>query len=243
MSVNVVIIPDSTVKLTSTDTVRSYFTNELFNIKSVPDYRLEDGLPEVSLFKAILETYGSQHTIIVKESSVSNLTSDQIADVVRKALEMKVDLYYLARWEDQCQMSARLDNTFLRTYSPHGYQAVMFYPSSVGKILKNLKLNETIDVTLNYLIYNGVIMAIANQINIMNYDAFGIGNSNSLFNRLNMCSLIIKTPTASNINKYLYIGGILLLIFLVAWAMRKIGPKKQETTTQKPDDLLKNLAI
>lgn len=238
--VNVVIIPDGG----NPTLVSSYFTNPLFNIVRTPI--VHDMTNEVELVELALQENANIHTIIIKDTSLTNLTSDQIAAHINEALTIPTDLYYLARWDDQCQMSKYIKDhpSFLRTYAPKGFQAVMFYPSSTVKIIEALKQQDTINSMeriLYSLIYMGVLTAICNPQNIFIYNAFSYANTNNLFYRLNTCSLTSPPPQVSETNKYLYIGGILILIFLVAWGMRKIGPKSQPSEEKKSDDLVKTL--
>lgn len=236
--VNVVIIPDAG----DPELVKSYFTNPLFNIIPTPVPSLD--ADEAGLIKTILQQASLEngYTLIIKDSSQSELSADQIADYVNQALVIPVDLYYLARWDDQCQLSKVVkDNpVFLRTLAPHGFQAILFYPSSYSKII-NVLNTDTIEKVLYTLIYTGVITAICNAQNIFYYNAFRYGTSNILFSRLNTCSMSPLPNNVSETNKYLYIGGILILIFLVAWGMRKIGPKTKPSEDKRSDDLVKSL--
>jgi hypothetical protein len=86
-----------------------------------------------------------------------------------------------------------------------------------------------------------VVNAICNAQNVFYYNAFLYGTSNIMFTRLNTCATTSLPVNVSETNKYLYIGGILVLIFLVAWGMRKIGPKSQPSDEKRSDDLVKSL--
>ena len=235
--VDVVIIPDDG----NTELVKSYFTDPLFNV--IPAPSIDNNLTskdeqEITLVKTILSN-ATRHIIIIKDSSMSNLTPAQIASYIKEAMTFSVDLYYLSRWGDKCQISKEVSNRFIRTYAPHGFQAIMFYPDSIAKIVRELNA-QTVEAILYSLIYNGIIKAICNPQNIVYYNAFLYANNNDQFARLNECTTNSTIDYTNDTNKYLYIGGILILIFLVAWGMRKMGPVSK-SNDKKEDDLVKTL--
>lgn len=229
MSVNVAIIPD---KVTPGDIelVKTFFQDELFNLVSIPDIYYDNEGYESVLIPELLKIYGDKHLIIIKDTSHTLLSSDQIAKFVNEAISIpNIDLYYLSRWNDQCQMSRQIKghDNFIRTFSPRGVQAIMFYPTSNNKLIKS---QNDMDDYINKLIMEGKLIAISNQSVIFTYNVYKYGDNNSFFERFNICSRKNPTKEVNNVNRYLYIGGILFLIFLIAWGMRRMGPNNTDTT-------------
>ena len=233
MSVNVVIIPD-VVTPGNNELVSTYFTDPLFNVVPIPDIsgiRYDTGEEESVLYIEILRKYNDKPVIVIKNSSVSLLTTDQIANYVSQSLSIDSDVYYLTRWDYQCQMTRLIPGyqNFIRVFSPHGLQAIMFYPSALNKIYSYV---NDMDKYVNSLIYKGDIKAISNTDNLFNYGVYNYGDDNSFFNRLNLCSNVAVNIEVNNVNRYLYIGGIIFLIFLIAWGMRKMGPNSDYDVKQ-----------
>jgi disulfide oxidoreductase YuzD len=154
------------------DLLRLKFINSIFRVEYL-DYNSSDEANDHTYVKqALTKAYSSfpnNHVIVIKDSSVTNATSELIADFCNTAIKIGGwDLLYLCKWLDRCDQyekdpdMAQLEghqSTYHRTYSPFGVQALMFTPSARDMILglKNMHngkkfemIRPTLDKQLNY---------------------------------------------------------------------------------------------
>lgn len=149
------------------------------------------------------------YVLVIKDTSVSHVSSDQLANIVNvactkngKTPQDSWHLFYLCKWNDRCDMydnksGPSVDGTqMVRSYSPHGLQSIIFSPYGrdviVGK--KNL-LNgdkftyhrgDSLGATLNKCILDKQINAFTTTTNVFNYDPVVAENTGDLF-KLNSC--------------------------------------------------------
>jgi hypothetical protein len=189
--------------------------------------------------------------IIVKDTSVSNITPSGIANNnnskdkiiggmknrIQIALEkaQSADLYYLARWNDNCTKNTLVAGTesidkgssLKWTIQPTATQAIMYTPKSrdiVSNALCTMASNISLSDYLNSAIYDRKFIATAFVPSIISFDT-NLATSQTDYNKLNECFPIsTDTPTTSNSN-LIWLIVLIFVIILVASALIQLGPK------------------
>lgn len=192
----VYILTSDTGDLSQARTTGKLFEDDMFdvrvmNIETPKDLKDKDkDLKELYKMKWCLnnarEENESRPLIITKDSSTSDLSSKQIADVISGMMEVDdYDLIYLCRWMDRCDMYSDMRPIFgtssilAKTVSPNGTQSILYSPQGrdrvLGKIpMKNGKRFDTdgrsLDKALNDEIRKGNMDARCAVSNIIKYD-------------------------------------------------------------------------
>jgi len=179
--------------------------------------------------------------IILKDNSVSHLTPEQITNRVKSilALTQPFDIFYLCKWNDRCQLYTNKrnmadTNTFLaQTQAPGGFQAVLITPSGRDIILgqammpnnKKFKLDHPLPDQLTHEIFNGHLVAFTETPNIIDFD-IRYAMSNADYVKLNECQPVKQSSqnVGSSTAAYVWFFIVILAIFLLAWALIRIGP-------------------
>jgi hypothetical protein len=187
--------------------------------------------------------------IIVKDNSVSNITPSGITNSSRDKIiggmknriqialqkAQSADLYYLARWNDNCTKNTLVAGTesidkgssLQWTIQPTATQAIMYTPKSrdiVSNALCTMASNISLSDYLNSAIYDRKFVATAFVPSIISFDT-NLATSQTDFNKLNECFPIsTDTPNTSNTN-LIWLIVLILVVILVASALIQLGPK------------------
>ena len=188
--------------------------------------------------------------IIVKDTSVSNITpsgitnssTDKIIGGMKNRIQIALqkaqsaDLYYLARWNDNCTKNTLVAGTesidkgssLQWTIQPTATQAIMYTPKSrdiVSNALCTMASNISLSDYLNSTIYDRKFIATAFVPSIVSFDT-NLATSQTDYNKLNECFPIptTDTPTANNAN-LIWLIILILVVILVASALIQLGPK------------------
>lgn len=204
-------------------TLKRKFNHSLFNIQiidipvtkgSETDYaykrRAEKYRVEWCLRDA-RENYYDNYVLIVKDTSVSHAEPAYLADVISTACNSNNKdntkawhMLYLCKWDDRCDLydtksgpSVHSTN-IVRTYSPHGLQAVIYSPYCRDVVLGHkYMLNEeyfecpdehSIDTALSYHIENDHLYAYTTTSNLFDFDPSLAENTGDLY-KLSQCAL------------------------------------------------------
>jgi len=184
--------------------------------------------------------------LIVKDSSVSNITPSGVAaskDVIggmperiRTALNKanQADLYFLCVWNDACNLYSDIDgigaiahgSTLKWSVQPSATQAVMYTPSSRDYFREAL-INATVPLgsLFNSILQQGNMLAAAFVPNLIDFD-IDLATSNDDYAKLNECAAITtSSANSSSVATILWFILIIVLVFVVAWAMIVLGPQ------------------
>jgi hypothetical protein len=187
--------------------------------------------------------------IIVKDNSVSNITpsgitnssQDKIIGGMKNRIQIALqkaqsaDLYYLARWNDNCTKNTLVAGTesidkgssLQWTIKPTATQAIMYTPKSrdiVSNALCTMASNISLSDYLNSAIYDRKFIATAFVPSIISFDT-NLATSQTDFNKLNECFPVsTDTPTSSN-TSLIWLIVLILVVILVASALIQLGPK------------------
>ena len=190
--------------------------------------------------------------IIVKDSSVSNLTSAGVTDMehaedsdndiiggmkrrVGIALEKakQADLFFLCKWHDACDKYTEVEgvgamnhgSTLKWSIQPTATQAIMYTPSSRDYVRETLLTAVTpLGDVLNANIAQGKLLATVFVPNIIDFD-IDLATSNEDYNKLSECAPVATaTETTTNTAIYVWLAVIIALVVLVAWFLVQIVP-------------------
>lgn len=187
-----------------TDKVMSLFSNPLFHINvmnmSPPSnvgeneaLSKEDAISNYRILWCLNDAktrHPDSYIIIVKDTSVSDASSDRIADIVSGAISSgNWHLCYLSKWLDRCDLYSEKKpingtmTTIAKTQSPHGLQAVIFSPHGrdILRSEKPMKNGEyfssekkAIHKAIHEAIMNGHLHATCAVPNLINFDTNAI---------------------------------------------------------------------
>lgn len=248
MSINVIIYPDGG----DTSQTASHFTDPVFEILpynvlvGTDDPQLNEYLWIQGALKFSQRRNPSRSCIIVKNTSFSNYPSAKIAQICQNAIEVEgVDLFYLTKWDDLCNLYRSASEFTYWCYSPRGDQCILYTPSGISIVTGETKMPDGnyfvckdmwLEECLNIQIQAGNLKATSLFGNLLDYDAIKYGTTNLAFNRLNECQYMTNGGSdAASPNIYLYVIGIIVLILIIAWGLYKIGPKEVEAPYRTKD--------
>ena len=132
------------------------------------------------------QKYPDCYSLIIKDTSVTVSTPEQIYQLLIQATQQSGwELFYLTKWLDRCDLyknPQEIKNrtySFINTFSPNGFQAIMLSPKGRDVILGEIPMKngrffppvtQPIEVQLNENISAGNITAISTIPNIFEYD-------------------------------------------------------------------------
>jgi len=190
--------------------------------------------------------------VIVKDSSVSNITPSGITTVnhpgvpsdniiggmkhrIKTALTVAVqaDLFYLTRWLDSCDKNTDVDgagnnvrgSSLKWSVSPTATQAIMYTPSTRDYV-RNALITSTTSLSemLNNDISKGQLLATVFVPNLIDFD-INLATSTNDYTKLNECAPVNETVTTTGVSSLLWFVVIIIIIIVVAWALIQLGPK------------------
>lgn len=231
-----------------TSQVKSLFASGLFKV-TITTISPPPGLqtnPSLSLGDA-LEAYRAQwcldnartqnpngYVIIVKDTSVSNASPEDIANIVSSAISSTGwHVCYLCRWLDRCDLYtdkrpiAGTTTLIVKTQSPQGVQAILFSPSGRDIILGQQPLNngqsftpitKPLGTQLNQAITQGSLNATCVVPNLIEYDVT-VSKDASDYAKLAECQYqglpLSSSSTSTNLQQQGLSFGWFLLILLI----------------------------
>jgi len=206
--------------------LKSKFNDYLFNLQIVDipvvkasesDYNYKRRAEKYRIewcLRDARENYFDSHILIVKDTSISHVESSHLSDVITTACNSNNSdpkeswhLLYLCTWGDRCDLyddksGPSVNSTnIVRTYSPHGLQAVVYSPYARDVLLGHkLMLNEeqfkcpddhSLDAALSHHIENENLHAYTTKINLFDYDPTLAENTGD-FSKLSHCTIYPK---------------------------------------------------
>lgn len=186
-----------------------------------------------SLYKSN-KNYPDSYTIILKDTSICAVDCNDLYDICKHARKTDDwDICYLCKWmddKDSHEIIKEMDTMdIVKTYSPHGIQALMFSPEGRNRLLgiKPLRNDDyfefgDLDKILNNHIENENLHAITYNKNIFIYDPSKYRGERDLikFNMYRPPKDKYKTEPLS-IYLYITIVGITALILISFHQLRK----------------------
>ncbi len=233
--------------------------NRLFHVVDPSCFTgcISDGTPETEAAQVIdaLENsslhYPHNYTIVIKDTSVTNSSSAEIASLVMLAIDLNRngrkkdnwELCYLCRWLDRCDLYkelAKMDGVtkIVRTHSPLGLQAIMYSPKGrdiiIGrKRMKNGDFFTPIEPPLgdqiNKEISLGNILAVCMVPNIFEFNVLLARTELDLF-KLSDCRLSnngTEEVPGVGIAPFLWFVIITVGLILVAWFFYQFIAKEE----------------
>lgn len=193
--------------------------------------------------------------IIIKDSSVSNITPsgttdvdhpENIADNIIGGMKRRIsialdkarqaDLFFLCKWNDLCNKYTDVagvtgvdhGSTLKWSIQPTATQAIMYTPVSRDYII-NLLISANVGMSdlLNSNIQQGNLLATVFVPNIIDFD-IDVATSSSDYLKLNECDPASASSSATgtaNASSLIWFIVIIFLIVLVAWALIQLGPQ------------------
>jgi hypothetical protein len=152
--------PDGTKSL-----VDLFWKSKLFKVIEVPPQMKNIGLSDaateadqvIDSLKSARKCFPDDYCIIIKDTSVTNSTTDEIVKIVLTAIDLNRDhrgcvmhkwqMCYLSRWLDRCDLyreEAEIKGVtkIVKTLSPFGIQAIMFSPEGRDIVLGKKKMRN-----------------------------------------------------------------------------------------------------
>ena len=160
MRIPVYILPTQTPN-TSTHLYELFERNRLFKVVNYnckgSTIGISDVVTEANQMVDALENarynYPHHYCILIKDTSVTNSTPNEIADIILTAIQLNRnnnkkdnwDLCYLCKWLDRCDLYkevAKIDGIpkIVKTFSPLGLQAVLYSPNGRDIVLGRRKM-------------------------------------------------------------------------------------------------------
>lgn len=182
----------------------------------------------------------SLHTIVIKDSSVCNVDADDLYSILKTSRKINNwDICYLCKWWDECDLYENIKMTHIngsesielvKTYSPHGLQALMFSPHGRNRFLGIMPMvdgdyftpiDEPLDKKLNKYINDEKLNAITYSKNIFSFNPSMIKKNEDLI-KFTMCRPKRKhKDEALDIFLYITIVGITAIILICFHQLRK----------------------
>lgn len=183
------------------------FDNSLFHVQPItfPPTTADKASQERDRILTILKRDEKERfsgpTIILKESSISNLDPGKMARIIKQVAEKNdYDMFYLAKWLDDCgkQTDPRTGYgdgvVVVRSKSPHGIQAIMFSPrgrrvilgtspTAKGSIM-DLSTSANLDNDFNQAIRDGRLEILTTKRSLIHIDPSKVGGDTF---KLNEC--------------------------------------------------------
>jgi hypothetical protein len=215
-----------------TSQAKSLFSNGLFivnivtmntpdNLVTAPTQSHDDAVEAYRVSWCLnhaRNNYSSNHVIVVKDTSVSNVDPNAIADIVSAVMSSKDwHLCYLCRWLDRCDLYTDkrpingMTTLIAKTQSPHGVQAIMFSPEGRDVVLghKQMKnqqsfvpISRPLGVQLNEAVASGWLDATCIVPNLIEYDITAARSAHD-YKKLNECEVQVLPvqagPTGSGL--------------------------------------------
>jgi len=178
--------------------------------------------------------------LIVSDLISSSSSSNNIEDIIGNTYQSgHFDLFYYAKWLDSCNKYTNRrpldDNNSImevRTYSPHGLDAILFTENTRDIILglKEIKRNELFNITLGALedalhkaIVNGSLKAKTVTPSLFIRSTSTIKDNIEYLTTAECLVPNDQPQQLSNSNFYLWFGIVLFFIVLLSWAALKIA--------------------
>lgn len=175
--------------------------------------------------------------IIIKDSSVSNITPEGMEERISYALKTvkNADLYFLTVWSDACNKQKLISpsveggSSLNFTFQPTATQAIMYTPSSRSTV-KELIINSTVSYSalLNSAIGQGKLTAVTFTPNIVDFD-ISLARTNTDYYKLNTCAPIASTvDTTNGLSSLLFFIILVAVIIFTAYCLLVLGANPKQ---------------
>lgn len=164
----------------------------------------------------VQEWWKDHPCIIIKDSSISNISSSDMKIRITTALDKanKADLFFLCKWNDQCNKYTDVTSNLKWSNHPSATQAVMYTPESRNKII-NLINNIPVGELLNAEISHGKLLATVFVPNIVDFD-INLATSNTDYAKLNECAPVVNNNAPTNeVTIYIWIAAVVILMVII----------------------------
>lgn len=253
--VNVLLIPDSQASGDHTLYLKSLLDDPLFNVVEV-EPKCPKSNTEIEQSYALLEELWkykdlNQYVMILKTSSITLQNTELLVQTIKRAMEVKSDLYYFSRYLDKCQLNTIVAGTDLKlmpelvqSWFPQGLQSTMFSPHGLGIVLGQIPmrngnkfvLTNPLSQQLTIEVAKGNMTALATNPVIFVFDTM-LAESNKDYLMANVCQPIDLSPTPTTSGSLLLFILIVVIVIIAAWAIivifRKREPAASNITTKK----------
>ena len=173
-----------------------------------------------------------KYSIVISDTMTTQIRSEEmekfVKDTVRTMTKEKIDLCYLNRYLDQCQMMTPVDNDdpttdLYRTYAPRGDDCILYSPNARKELMKKHKGRDICELVLE-----GEFNALATTPSIFH---FSLDCATSIEHYERSCECVplqkLAAPVESGTNtSFIYFFFAVLLIIIATWALLYVGPKK-----------------
>lgn len=240
--------------LSKAEYLENYCMRKALLYASEGPYLENDNNRQLNQFNSPQYLWNKLPCIIVKDSSVSNITPEGYSinngdeskyiggmkDRIQVALDKakQADLFYLCKWNDQCSKykdvsgvgSINHGSTLKWSISPSGTQAIMYTPTA-RDFVQNALITSTVSlgILLNNYIAKGQLLATVFVPNIIDFD-MDLATSNNDYFKLNECAPPPTTTTTTrNVTSLLWFIIIIAIILLIAWALISLVPQSDSS--------------
>ena len=212
------------------------FNSSLFHVKAISIPYNKGGKSEAEMYrfrwclKNAKKNFPGDYVLIVKDTSITHSSSNDIECVVNKAIENPGwNLCYLCRWLDRCDKYEKGINiedhgtALVKTTSPNGTQCILFSTSGRdiilgGKKMKNksyFKCDHDLGAKLNSEISNDNIKAICAHPNLFSYNVLSGENTGDLA-KMSECRAPEVHHDDFGIPAYFFVIFVIILLFILA---------------------------
>lgn len=170
--------------------------------------------------------------LIIKNTSISAASPDLIYQVSFQVLrDPSIDLLYLCKWQDRCHLYTDQEYfqgiSLSNTYSPQGFQAVVFSPKGRNILLgiqpmKNGKNLASLD-DIPREISNGNINAKATSPNLINYDINTATRYKEYDKTVECAPVAVYGKDGANWSSAIIFFLIVVFVVIIAWLLTRIG--------------------
>ena len=239
---------------------RLFERNRMFKIIKFPCKKrgtvgITDAVTEtnqvICALKNVHKKFPDDFCIVIKDTSVTNSTIDEIAKIILTAIDINKNnrhckksdwqLCYLCKWLDRCDLykeEAKIKGVtkVVKTFSPFGIQAIMFSPDGRDIVIGKEKMNNGKFFTpirlplgdqLNENIGLGNINATAIVPNLFNFDVLIATNDADLL-KLSECR---QPDEIESFNPgpipFLWFVAIVIGVILLAWFFYQFAGKEK----------------
>ena len=146
----------------------------------------------------------------------------------------EADLFFLCKWNDACNKYVDVSNVRTLNHGsslkwsvqPTSTQAIMYTPSSRDYVRESLvSTSTTLSDFLNSNISQGRLLATVFVPNIIDFD-IELATSNEDYAKLAECAPVAtSTPQSTSVSTFIWLGVIIALVVLVAWALIQLSPQ------------------
>ena len=202
------------------DNMKQLFSNNFFSVKIInikPKTKFIDNekLEYALKYSLNSEKWKNKPIIFLKDSSISILSKEEMKIRIEKALNKEADLYFLCKWQDDCDKFKDIKNSYMKwSIQPTAMQAVMFTPHARDYVLELLKIkNVQCSDLINQHIFEEKLTATVFVPNLIDFD-INVATSLADYSKLNECKNV-KTIKKENNKTEITIWFLVFIILIL----------------------------